>query len=338
MNNKKQEAQRLYFSGSHTYRQVAGAVGVSERTIYNWIKQHSWDTLRTAALQAPALIAENLASQIVELQNAIAAREPGQRFPTPQEAEVTRKLIGCYEKMKHYPSLSQSSQVLQSFRNFVKDRATDDAVKTSVANWSAIFLQANAKNGYSPYQLEYGADRIPPCCPTDEFCQEDPVQDEDALQIPEEKLHASQTSGQPEATDRQIQLQRPAASQKLEVNLQKPEIPLKVKEAEPLLRSAPPKAEMTWRTQSSDLQKAETGRQSRVADTPPGLVAQHAENDRTNPGIDKQKPGAGIQRQAPGLQLPAELQATRLHTRREQMKQITEDLMARYGLPGKKAV
>src|SRR5580700_3864793 len=100
MQDKKQLAQHLYMTQCKSQKEVAKEVGVSERTVYTWIHQYAWDKLKLAAYQAPATISENLCCQLVELQNAVARREPGLRYPTPQEAEVTRKLIACLEKMK----------------------------------------------------------------------------------------------------------------------------------------------------------------------------------------------------------------------------------------------
>jgi len=52
-------------------KQKKQALGICVRTVYNWIKQHAWDRLRLATHQAPALIADNFSSQLVELQNSI---------------------------------------------------------------------------------------------------------------------------------------------------------------------------------------------------------------------------------------------------------------------------
>lgn len=83
MTERQQSARHLYLAGGKTQREIALEVGVSERTIYTWIHHFAWNKLKQATLQAPATIADNLSSQLVEMQNAIAAREPGKRYPTP---------------------------------------------------------------------------------------------------------------------------------------------------------------------------------------------------------------------------------------------------------------
>ena len=142
-------------AGDTTQKSIAKQVNVSERTIHSWIKENHWDKLRQAARSAPAVIAENMFSQLVELQNDIASREVGKRYPTMQEAELTRKLCLSIDRMKSAPGLSQSMQVLQLFRTFAKDRY-DSHFQFQLHRVIEHFLEGNAKNGFMPYQMEYG--------------------------------------------------------------------------------------------------------------------------------------------------------------------------------------
>ncbi len=160
--NKKIEAQQLYMQGA-TQKEIAASVGVTERTIWNWVHQHAWDKLRLASYQAPVIIADNLCSQIVELQNTIAARPQGNRYATMQEAGIMQKLINMLEKMKKTPSLSQSMQMLETFRNYV--RPIDQEFSKQLAGYAETFLQGKAINGYAPYEPEYGIEPVPSVMP-----------------------------------------------------------------------------------------------------------------------------------------------------------------------------
>ena len=165
MNEKMYEAQRLYFTEFLTQKDIAARVGVTERTIYNWIRQYAWDKLKQASLQAPAMIAESLCSQLVELQAAIAARKPGTRFPTPQEAEIQRKLIASIEKTKKSPTLGQSMQLFRLFSDWVgKKNGTEDFC-WDLGYWYSKFLEKQAQNCYAPYEMEYGVGSISPLNP-----------------------------------------------------------------------------------------------------------------------------------------------------------------------------
>ncbi len=157
-----------------TQKEIAAAIGVSDRTIWTWIHQYSWDKLRLAAYQAPAIISDNLCSQIVELQNAIAARPVGSRYATMQEAEIMRKLIVMLEKMKKTPSLSQNMQMLETFRNYV--RPIDPEFSRKLANHAEHFLEGQSINGYAPYQPEHGVESVPPVMPFFPETDEDEVE------------------------------------------------------------------------------------------------------------------------------------------------------------------
>ncbi len=165
MNEKMYEAQRLYFTEFLTQKDIAARVGVTERTIYNWIRQYAWDKLKQASLQAPAMIAESLCSQLVELQAAIAARAPGTRFPTPQEAETQRKLIASIEKTKRSPTLGQSMQLFRLFSDWVNSKNGTEDFCWDLGYWYSKFLEKQAQNGYAPYEMEYGAGSISPLSP-----------------------------------------------------------------------------------------------------------------------------------------------------------------------------
>jgi hypothetical protein len=154
--SKLDNARLLYMAGDKTQKSIAAAVGVSDRTMHSWIKDNGWDRLRHASRTAPAIIAENMFSQIVKLQNDIASREEGKRYPTMQEAELTRKLCLSIDKMKNAPALSQTMQALRLFRSFANGYGDRD-FRLTLNRVIEHFLEDEAKNGYFPYQVEYGS-------------------------------------------------------------------------------------------------------------------------------------------------------------------------------------
>lgn len=164
MTDKIQQARHLYMAMGKTQKEIAETVGVSERTIYNWIRSYAWDKLRKASMEAPAMVVENLCSQLVELQNAIASREPGKRYPTPQEAEITRSLVCSIERMKKYPSLAQNMQMMETFRTFVQPKNKDLA--RQIGNYSENYFDARVRNGYAAYNMEYGMEQVSPITPS----------------------------------------------------------------------------------------------------------------------------------------------------------------------------
>lgn len=178
MNQDKQEqARHLYFAQAKTQKEIAQMLNICEKTIYNWIKRFSWDQMRQAARQAPALISENLCSQIVELQNSIARREPGLRYATAEESLVMQRLVTMLDKMKKYPGLGMNMQIIHNFRNWASTR--DKNFSRDLGLYSGLFLQGYAQNGYYPYEMEFGMDKINPIDPfyKDEPMEEEPIKE-----------------------------------------------------------------------------------------------------------------------------------------------------------------
>ena len=159
MTSKLQAARQLFMAGHLSQKDIAAKVGITERTLYNWMKRSGWEKLKQAAYEAPALIAQSLCSQLVELQNTIAQREPGKRFPTLQESEITRRLITCIEKMKKYPSLSVSMQAIETFRQHMMPLSTEFA--GLIGQYATHYFDAIAQNGFEPFELEYGIRKEP---------------------------------------------------------------------------------------------------------------------------------------------------------------------------------
>jgi hypothetical protein len=181
--SKLDTARLMYMAGDSTQRCIAKTLKVSERTLYTWIKTEGWDRLRQAARTAPAIIAENIFSQIVELQNDIASREKGKRYPTMQEAELTRKLVLSAEKMKSSPALSQTMQVLHLFRSFANDYG-DREFRLTLNRVMEHFVECKAKDGYMPYQVEYSPAETP-----------EPELSEGDLELPKEKVEEQPEAG-----------------------------------------------------------------------------------------------------------------------------------------------
>ncbi len=159
LTDQKKQALELYVNQSFTQQQIANALGVCVRTVHNWVKQHAWDRLRLATHQAPALIADNFSSQLVELQNNIASREPGKRIPTLQEMEIMRKLTVCIANTKKTVSLPQVTQMMRMFRSFVFDNRSKPYAQ-GVADLIDGFIEARSRFGYSPFELEFGVEKI----------------------------------------------------------------------------------------------------------------------------------------------------------------------------------
>lgn len=117
MNTKYQQARNLYFQTDMKQVDIASLLGISDKTLYRWIRQDNWKQMKEAAKQAPLAIVEMLYKQLYDLNYSICTRESA--VPSLQEAETTRKLINSIEKLKRQASLSENIQVLMAFTGFL---------------------------------------------------------------------------------------------------------------------------------------------------------------------------------------------------------------------------
>jgi len=156
MTEPQARAYQHYRAGELTQKQIAENVGVSDRTIRTWIRMFNWQRLKGAAVAAPAMIAEKMSGQIVELLDAINAREKGCRFPTSKEADVLRKLCICIDKFNRYPTLGQTMQSVRSFVDFIDQK--DEFLAHQVHKEHNEFLNQQCQNGYKPFEMAYNVE------------------------------------------------------------------------------------------------------------------------------------------------------------------------------------
>lgn len=129
MNLQQQKARNLYFQTDMTQTDIADIIGVSDQTVYRWIKQNNWKQMKEAARQAPIAIVEMFYKQLYALNSSICNRD--EPIPTLQESEINRKLINSIDKLKKQASLSENIQVLMGFTGFL-NRIDNELAKTVV--------------------------------------------------------------------------------------------------------------------------------------------------------------------------------------------------------------
>ncbi len=98
------DARKYYFAGTYTKTEIAILTGVPRRTLHSWIRDGQWEQLRHNVNQVPALILENLITQLTGIQKQILGRDEAHRFPTHLEAETQKKLILAIRNIKDYPA------------------------------------------------------------------------------------------------------------------------------------------------------------------------------------------------------------------------------------------
>ncbi len=151
-------ARNLYFQSGLTRTQIAEQVGVSEKTIYLWTKQGDWQRLKEGSRLMPSMIVEHIYAQVQELNEAIASRPVGQRYPTPQEAEIQRKQMVTIERIKKKGTQGEYMELMQKFMTWLLPRDLEQTKAfTALADQ---FLKDGKVAGFHPYDIEYGSSAL----------------------------------------------------------------------------------------------------------------------------------------------------------------------------------
>jgi len=151
---QNQQAKDLYFGTHKSQKQIAEEVGISEKTLYLWIKKGAWDEHKMASLSAPAIIVDNLCYMLVELQAHIAMRPEGNRYPTPVEVDTMRKLINSITKIKEYTSTGHNMQVMVDFTNYI---APDEEFRQKLQLYAENYFKARKQNDRYPSHFAHGS-------------------------------------------------------------------------------------------------------------------------------------------------------------------------------------
>lgn len=151
--DKQNQARNLYFQTTLTQAQIAELIGVSQRTVSNYINDNKWNLLKQRAEQAPALMLEQMHSELQELNEAIASRPFGQRFPSKEEAEIRRKTLISINLINARMSAGYYSQVFMNFINWVYKQSIEDA--QFITRYADKFLKGQMKSDETPRYANY---------------------------------------------------------------------------------------------------------------------------------------------------------------------------------------
>ena len=158
MISKREFARELFMQQDLTQADIARLLKLNPRTIYRWIKQENWKRIKTAALHAPAAIADKVYYLINETANDIIGKEPGQRIPTNEQARTLNLLTNVIRKLEATPSLGQQIEVMTAFLSNLMHTNKEKA--HLITNEVNNYLFGEARKGYYPHETAYRADQI----------------------------------------------------------------------------------------------------------------------------------------------------------------------------------
>ena len=112
-------AYDFYINTAYGVDEIAEKVGVTEKTLRKWIQQQGWDALRAAQSITRNQQIKYALQQINELNEGIAMREKGSRFPSAAEADTLAKLHNNIKALQKDTGLSDFITVFEQFHNWL---------------------------------------------------------------------------------------------------------------------------------------------------------------------------------------------------------------------------
>mgnify|MGYP006393568381 CR=1 FL=1 len=141
---KKEFARLLYtMEGVTTQKELAGRTGVSEQTISKWVREENWKQFRASVIITKEEELKRLYNQVVELNDAIEQKEPGQRYATSREADTITKLTSAIRQLETDTSVSDALSVLKDFIIFVREDDPNQALE--LTSWADAFVRTLIK-------------------------------------------------------------------------------------------------------------------------------------------------------------------------------------------------
>lgn len=90
---QKEQAKYLYLSTSHTQKAIANHLGITEKTMWSWIKKGDWTELKKKTYHSPEQELHQLYEELRTINANINGRAKDKRFATKEELETKTKIL-----------------------------------------------------------------------------------------------------------------------------------------------------------------------------------------------------------------------------------------------------
>lgn len=141
---KKNLAQALYISGSHTRKAIANQVGCTEKTLRNWIDKGNWDEIKEAQTITRSELLRQSYAQLRAINEEIADNHGG--IPNKQLSDAKGVIIKEIEILSDAP-LHNYIQVGNDFAKYLTKNHPKD-VQKSVMLFNEMIEEIAEKEGF----------------------------------------------------------------------------------------------------------------------------------------------------------------------------------------------
>ena len=100
MKQLRDYAKLLFTKEKMMQKEIASRLSISEVTVSRWAKADNWDALKVNLSVTREERMMSTINHLTELDNAIAKRDEGARYPTSGQADIRRKLVADLESLE----------------------------------------------------------------------------------------------------------------------------------------------------------------------------------------------------------------------------------------------
>lgn len=142
---KKRQAQELFINTGLAQREIAEIVGVSEKSISNWVNDdgQAWKRAKAAKSITKDKVIASWYRQLDELNDQIAKRDADKRYPTPAETDQMVKIAASIDKLERSYNFAMYHQAIDELTDFLTMR--DQQAAAIVAKYAFDFLKAKSR-------------------------------------------------------------------------------------------------------------------------------------------------------------------------------------------------
>lgn len=141
----KEHAKSLYLDHklSITNNEIATRVGITPKTLANWIEKEGWEKLKTGLATSKSQALIDFYAELDALNTIIKNREEGKQFADFKESQQRRQLIKDIKDFETETSIAQIYEVGTKLLDFIKPQ-NEEFFKQLLPFYDA-FLRENLK-------------------------------------------------------------------------------------------------------------------------------------------------------------------------------------------------
>jgi DNA-binding XRE family transcriptional regulator len=139
----KEWAKILYTKDSRTQKDIAATIGVSAKTINQWVADGKWDSIKKSLLKTKEEQLKELYSQLDEFNVFIKNKPEGMRFPDSREADALKKITSACKDLESELGINTVIDVFIEFLNFL--RPIDFIKAQEIADLQDEFIKRKMK-------------------------------------------------------------------------------------------------------------------------------------------------------------------------------------------------